>query len=56
MGEPPCWRWLFPLEGQYMTVVLERLSKEFVHLPYIERTVDVQFEADEISLETKKNQ
>ena len=56
MGEPPCWRWLFPLEGKYMAAILERLSKEFINFSYPEGTMDVHFESDEVSLETKKDQ
>ena len=30
MGEPFSWRWLLPIEGRYMPVILKKLSREFV--------------------------
>ena len=30
MGEPPCWRWLFPIEGRYMNAIIQKLSTEFI--------------------------
>ena len=45
MGEPPCWRWLFPIEGRYMNAIIQKLSTEFIT---IDMNNDDDDEKDEI--------
>ena len=51
MGEPPSWRWLFPIEGKYMTRILKKVSNEFICV----EEDDLSSE-EETSMEEKKNQ
>lgn len=30
MGEPPCWRWFFPIQGVYLDAVIKKLSHEYL--------------------------
>ena len=32
MGEPFSWRWMLPIEGRNMPVILKKLSREFICL------------------------
>ena len=48
MGEPPCWRWFFPIEGRYMNAIIQKLSTEFI-------TIDMNNDdEDEDEIEDKK--
>ena len=49
MGEPPCLRWVFPVEGKYINAVISKLSKEFLGF-------EIYDDVPEASPEEKKNQ
>ena len=56
MGEPPCFRWLLPIEGSYMIPILRRLSCEYISIHQIESSDSESSSSEELSLEEKKNQ
>lgn len=52
MGEPPCWRWLLPIEGEFMDAVIKKLSHEFMMF----NGDDYSSDEDDTYIEQKKNQ